>query len=102
MIYHNVWVYQKKKKIIGLLTSVGNASNHTNCVSFTSQKYTIQPTLINLHSNEYTQAFRYYPLVVNLDKCLGRCNALNGLSEKVCAPNEIEDFFKAYILWMYW
>ena len=27
----------------------------------------IQPTLINLHPNEYTQGLHYYPFAVNLD-----------------------------------
>ena len=44
-----------KKVFIGLLTGVVNGSNHTKCVSFSNQKCTIQPTLINLHPNEYSQ-----------------------------------------------
>ena len=42
-----------------------------------------QPTLINLHSNEYSQEFHYYPFVVKLDGCVGRCNTLNDLSNHV-------------------
>ena len=42
------------------LTSVVNASNHAKCVSLSNQKFEIQPTLINLHSNEYNQGFHYY------------------------------------------
>ena len=45
-----------------LLTSIVNASNHRKCVSLINQKCTTQPTLINLHPNEYTQGLRYYPL----------------------------------------
>ena len=26
-----------------------------------------------------------------LDKCVGSCNALNDLSDKVCVPNKTED-----------
>ena len=51
----------------------------------------IQSTLINLHPNEKTQGLRYYPSVVNLDRCVGSCNTLNDLSNKVCAPNKTED-----------
>ena len=51
----------------------------------------IQPTLINLHRNEYTQGLHYYPFAVNLDRCVGSCNILNDLSNKVCAPNKTED-----------
>ena len=44
-----------KKKFVVLLTSAVNASNHTKCVSLNNQKCMTQPTLINLHSNEYSQ-----------------------------------------------
>ena len=50
-----------------------------------------QPTLINLHLNEYSQELRYYTYAVNLDRCAGSCNTLNNLSNSVCAPNETED-----------
>ena len=48
----------------------------------------IQPTLINLHPNEYSQEFHYYPFAVKLDKCVGSCNNLNDLCNKVCVPNK--------------
>ena len=80
-----------KKMFIVLLTSIVNASNHTKCVSLNNQKCMIQPTLINLHPNEYSQEFHYYPFVVKLDRCAGRCNNINDLSNKVCVPNKIED-----------
>ena len=51
----------------------------------------IQPTLINLHPNEYSQEFHYYPFVVKLDRCIGSFNTLNDLSNKVCVPNKTED-----------
>ena len=41
--------------IFGLLTSIVNASNHTNCVSLSNQKCMTQPTLTNLHPNECIQ-----------------------------------------------
>ena len=44
-----------KKNFVVLLTSAVNASNHTKCVSLNNQKCMTQPTLINLHSNEYSQ-----------------------------------------------
>ena len=50
-----------------------------------------QPTLINLHTNKYSQEFHYYPFVVKLDKCVGSWNTLNDLSEKICVPNKTED-----------
>ena len=40
-----------------LLVSIVNASNHTKCISLSNQKFMTQPTLINLHPNEYSQEF---------------------------------------------
>ena len=51
----------------------------------------IQPTLINLHPYEYSQEFHYFPFVVKLDRCVGSCNTLNDLSNKVCVPSKTED-----------
>ena len=51
----------------------------------------IQPTLINLHPNEYNQEFLYYPFLVKLDRCVGSCNTLNDLSSKVRIPSKTED-----------
>ena len=39
---------------IGLLTGLVNRSNHTKCVSLSNQKCMTEPTLFNLHPNEYT------------------------------------------------
>ena len=50
-----------------------------------------QPTLINLHPNENSQKFHYYPFAVKFDKCVGNCNTLNDLSNKICVPNKTED-----------
>ena len=50
-----------------------------------------QPTLINLHLNEYSQEFHYYPFTVKLDRCVGSCNTQNGLSNKVCIPSKVEN-----------
>ena len=80
-----------KKIFIELLTGLVNGSNHTKCVSLSNQKCMIQPTLINLHPNEYSQEFHYYPFAVKLDRCVGSCNTLNDLSNKVCIPNKAED-----------
>ena len=44
-----------KKIFIGLLTGLVNGSNHTKGVSLNNQKYEIQPTLINLRPNQYSQ-----------------------------------------------
>ena len=57
--------------LIGLLTSIVSASNHTKSVSIRNQKCEIKPTLINLHPNRYIQELYYYPFAVKLDKCVG-------------------------------
>ena len=64
-----------KKLFIVLLTSTFNASNHTKCVPLSNQKCEIQPTLIYLHPNEYSQELPYYPFVVKLDRCVASCNS---------------------------
>ena len=66
------------------LISLVNVSSHTKCVSLHNQKYEIQPTLTNLHPNEYSQELHYYPFAVKSDKNVGGCNTLNKLSNKVC------------------
>ena len=60
-------------------------------MSLSNHKCEIQPTLINLHPNEYIQEFNYYPFAIKLDRCVGSCNTLNDLSNKVCVPNKTED-----------
>ena len=49
-----MFAFIKKVFIIGLLASVINASNSTKHVLLNNQKWMIQPTLINLYSNEHT------------------------------------------------
>ena len=60
-------------------------------MSLSNQKCMTQPTLINLHPNEYSQEFHYYSFTVKLDRCVGSCNTLNDLSNKVRVPNKIDD-----------
>ena len=59
-----------KKMFIVSLTGLFNGYNHTKCILLINQKCQIQPTLINLHPNEYSQEFHYYPFAVKLDRCL--------------------------------
>ena len=73
---------------IELLTRIVNASNLTKCVSLNNQQCMFQPTLINLHPNEYTEGLHYHPVAVNLDRCVGSCNTLNDLSNDICVPNK--------------
>ena len=78
-----------KKWFIVLLRSIVNASNHAKCVLLSNQKCEIQPTLNNLHPNEYSQDFQHYPFSVK--SCFGSCNILIDLSNKACIPNKTED-----------
>ena len=80
-----------KKVFIVALSIKINASNHTKCVSLSTQKCKIHPKFINLHPNEYSQEFHYYLFSVKLDRCVGSCNTINDLSNKACIPNKIED-----------
>ena len=61
------------------LASIVNTIGHTNV------------TLINLYPNEYPQRLSYYPLAINLDRCMGSCNTCNDLSNRICIPNKAED-----------
>ena len=74
-----------------LLTSIVNASNHTKCVSWNNQKCMTEPTLINLQPDKCTHLLSYYPFAVNLDRCVGSCNTLKDLSNKVYAPKKTQD-----------
>ena len=73
-----------------LLIDIVNASNHRKCVLSRNQLCEVQPTLINLHPNEYSQELYYYPFAVKIDRCVGSCNTLNDLSNKVCVPKKVE------------
>ena len=80
-----------KKTFIVLLTSIVNTSNHIKCVLLSNQKCMTQPALIDLHPNEYSQEFHYYPFTVKLGKCVRSCITLNDLSNKVCVLSKTED-----------
>ena len=80
-----------KKIFIGLSTGIASASNHTKCMLSSNQKCMIEPALVNVHPNEYSQEFHYYPFEVKSYRCVGSCNTRNHLSNKVCVPNKTED-----------
>ena len=80
-----------KRTFIRLLSNIVKASNHTKCVFLNNQKCMIQTTLINLHPSKYSQEFHYYQFSIELDRCVGKCNTLNDLSNKICIPNKTED-----------
>ena len=76
---------------IVLWASIVNASNHTKCVSLSDEKCKIYPMLTNVHPNEYSQELHYYPFAAKFDKCIGSCDTLNDLSNRVCVPNKTEN-----------
>ena len=54
-----------KKIFIGVLSGIESASNHTQFELLSNQILVIQPTLINLYPNKYSQECHYYPFAVN-------------------------------------
>ena len=76
---------------IVLSNSTVSAFIHTKGMLLSNQKNMIQPTLINLHQNEYSQVLHYYPFATNQDRYAGSCNTFNDLSSQVSVPNETED-----------
>ena len=51
-----------------------------------------QVTRINLHPNEDSQEFHYYPLVAKLDRCVWSLNTImNDLFHNVCVLNKTKD-----------
>ena len=76
---------------MGLLISIVNASNQVKCHLLSNQKCVIQTTLVNLHPNQYSQEFHYYPFASKVDRCIGSCNTLNDLHSKVSDPIKTED-----------
>ena len=66
-------------------------------MSFSNKKCLSQTAVINLYPSEYSQTFTYYPFAVKLDRCVGSCNTLNELPNKVCVPNKTEDLNQSAI-----
>ena len=80
-----------KKIFLGLLTSTVNGSIDTKCMLLRNWRCMIQPTLINLYPNGYSQELHYYPHAVKVDRCVRSFNTFNELSNKVCVPSKSED-----------
>ena len=80
-----------EKMFIRLLTSIVSTSNHTKCVSLKNRKHMTQPSLTNLHPNEYSQELCYYLFLLNLAICAGSCSTPDELFRKACFPKKAED-----------
>lgn len=52
-----------------------NDSNFTTYISLSNQPCIT--TLVDLSPDEYYQGLRYYPFMVNADRCIGSCNTLH-------------------------
>ena len=62
--WYEIMINLIRNIFIGLLTGLVKGSNHTKCVSLSNQKCTIQPAVISLYPNEYSQEFHYYQFAV--------------------------------------
>ena len=80
-----------KKLFAVLLASIVNHSNDRKCVSLSNQNCKIQSTLFNLHPNKYNQELHCSPFSDKVDRCVGSCNYLNRLSNKVSVLNKTKD-----------
>ena len=76
---------------VGLLTRTVSTYNQAKCVSLSNQKCMTRSTLIILHPNKSSQELHYYPLPVNLDRCVRSCNTLCDLSNRLCVANKKKD-----------
>ena len=79
------------KVFIGLLIRILNASNHVKYILLSIRKCMTQTALINLHPNEHSEEFHYYPFAVKLDTCIGSCDTVNDFPNKVYFPKKTED-----------
>ena len=80
-----------KKLFAVLLASIVNHSNDRKYVSLSNQNCKIQSTLFNLHPNKYNQELHCSPFSDKVDRCVGSCNYLNRLSNKVSVLNKTKD-----------
>ena len=72
-------------KKIFIRLSNGLVNNQRKCISLSNQNFEIQPTLINIYPNEYSQELHSYPFAVKLNTCVG-----SDLSNKLCVLNKTE------------
>ena len=61
--------------------------NSLECVSMNNQECKIRPEIINLNINEPV----FYPYSIKINKCKGRCSAINDPYFKICVPDQIKN-----------
>ena len=54
----------------GSLTSMAKISNFTRFISLNNQSCMTRPTFFYFNPDECNHGFRYYPFMVNLDRCI--------------------------------
>ena len=71
-------------RFIVLLSSLAHVADLIKCLFLNDEPCMVRPTLIDMNSVE----LKYYPFMINLNKCTGSCTVL---SPKICVPKETED-----------
>ena len=66
------------------LARVAKVSDRTEYLFLNDEPYMIRPTLIDLNPVWP----KYYPFMINLDKCTGSCNVL---SPEICVPKDTKE-----------
>ena len=74
----------KQVVVISLNFNSSLAHDRTEYVLLNDEPCMFRPTLIYLNPVE----LKYYPFMINLDKCNGNCNVL---SQKICVTKETKD-----------
>ena len=77
----------KQVVIISLNFNSSLAHDRTEYVLLNDEPCMFRPTLIYLNPVE----LKYYPFMINLDKCSRSCNSANNLSIKMCVLNKTKD-----------
>ena len=71
-----------KQMLIALLSF--SRSIAAKCVSLNNKSCVARPTLVSLNPIEIS----FYPFMISLDRCNGRCNTVDDLPAKICVPNK--------------
>ena len=67
-----------------LLSSLARVADLTKCLILNDEQCIVRPTIIDMIPVE----LKYYPFMISLNKCTGRCNVL---FPKICVPKETKD-----------
>ena len=77
-----------KQVFFALLSFSESFSKFKTFMSLKNQLCMTRPTLIDLNHDEYNQGLRYYPFMINLERCSGNCNSFDNPSGQICVPNK--------------